>query len=301
MTAYDIPLPRRFTHHRMLVNLVATAGVEPPKRWRDLDRQLDAYLAVRNHAAQKLADQVVNPTKNVDLPTLRALALAEQAETPGAVASVLATVVTAVEAAMLDAISETARANYDRVAQMFNEAAQTFTAAAAITHPEADASTIITANDEQRSAWVIAEVEAAKLEKLLPALLAACQLCGVRIDTADERLAQIWYDSPIDQAAVIGLTVDPGKAHRRRVWEAWETDGGRTGKWGALTSLTGVTIRAADLDDFTRYDRPRPLIHKQEQILGEPRGTVRNVTIDPEDPGYIPPVEPDRTGKLVDW
>lgn len=290
MSNYTLPLPERFRHHRHAVNIVAGAGVEPPKAWRDLDANLDNYLSLRNDAAERLAELVVRPVKGADMPTLKALALAEQQESPGAVAAVNNIVVTSVEAAMLDAYADVAAENYAAVGGKFDAAAQAFTEAASLAPPEAAAAAMITADDATRTAWLAAEVHAAALDKLLPAVLAAAQLCGVRIDAGDDALAELWWQSPLDEGAALALTVDPRdtngrELHRRRIWEAWSAVGRptRTGRWGALVAV-GATIRALpNLDEYAPYRRPRPLVHQQEQIPGQPRGTVRMVTHDPED------------------
>jgi hypothetical protein len=310
MPSYSLPLPERFRHHRNAVNIVAGAGVEPPKAWREIDANLDAYLAIQNNAAERLAELVVRPVKGADMPTLKALALAGQLESPGAVAAVNNIVVTAVEAAMLDAYADVAAENYAAVGGKFDAAAQAFTEAASMAPPEAAANAMITSDDATRTAWLAAEVHAAALDRLLPAVLAAAQLCGVRIDSGDDALAEMWWQSPLDEAAALALAVDTRELHRRRCWEAWltggPTDGGpsRTGRWGALVAI-GATIRALpNLDDYAPYRRPRPLVHQQEQIPGQPRGTVRMKTIDPEDTNTpLAPIDPQRDDdpRLVSW
>jgi hypothetical protein len=123
-------------------------------------------------------------------------------------------------------------------------------------------------------------------------------LTGLRIDLADERIAQQWWQAPIDDAAVFGLTVDAGELHRRRAFEAFDTEGGRTGRFGPLCSL-GARLRAADLDAYEPYRRPAPLVHRQRQIAGRPIGYVENVTTDPEDQRpAVPAIEPARDTSL---
>lgn len=304
MGTYTLPLPERFRHHRHAVSILAGVGVEPPKRWRELDANLDAYLAIQNNAAERLAALVIRPVKGADLASLRALALAEQADTPHAVASVNSIVVTSVEAAMLDAYADTAAENHAAVCAKFDAEAQAFTDAATIAPPEAASDAMITADDATRTAYVAASIHSAALDKLMPAVLASAQLCGVRIDSGQDALGERWWESPLDEAAALALTVNPGELHRRRIWEAWQTVGGRTGRWGALVAV-GATIRAlSNLDTYAPYRRPRPLIHRQEQVLGAPRGTVRSVTIDPEDNNTaLPAIDPQRDDdpRLVSW
>ena len=61
---------------------------------------------------------------------------------------------------------------------------------------------------------------------------------------------------------LIALVVDAAGLHRRRVWEAFAVDTGRTNRWGALSRL-GATIRAHDLVDFEEYRSPRPMQIRQ--------------------------------------
>jgi len=98
---------------------------------------------------------------------------------------------------------------------------------------------------------------------LLPALAAAASLAGRNTDR-DEHL--------------IALSVDATNCHRRRVWECWQTEGTRTGRWGALLAL-GATIRAAGLEGLEPYARPRPMeIRQVRHGIG-----IRQVSYDPED------------------
>ena len=277
-----IPLQPKFLHHRQLVGIVTAAGVPAPARWTELSERLDSYMALDNTAADALAAAVVNPTKTTDLPLLRAIALAELNAGPQQLAQLNTAVVAQVEAGMLTAWAEVARDNYNTIAGKFNGAAADFHAAAQAVDVEADAAAMVAAADTTRQAWLNAAVAAASLTALVPPLIACAQLAGVRVDAADERIAQAWWQAPIDDAATFALTVDAGELHRRRAWEAFDTEGGRTDRWGPLVAL-GARLRAADLDAYTPYRRPAPLIHKQRQMAGRPIGYVEGVVIDPED------------------
>jgi hypothetical protein len=293
-----LPLPEKIKHHRQLVGIVANAGVPAPARWTELSDRLDAFMAMDNTYADALAAAVVNPSKTTDVPMLRALAAAEQTAGPQVLGAVNAPVIAAVEAAMSEAMAPVAADNYRLVAEQFNTAAAAFHAAAEAADPEAEARDMVTADDTARQAWLAAEVNAAKLTQLIPPLLAAAQLTGLRIDLADERINQAWWSAVIDPAAIFGLTVDAGELHRRRAWEAFDTEGGRTARWGPLVAL-GARLRAADLDTFAPYRRPAPLVHRQRQLAGRPIGYVENVVIDPEDQRpATPAVEPARDTSL---
>ena len=293
-----IPLQPKFLHHRQLVGIVTAAGVPAPARWTELSDRLDSYMALDNTAADALAAAVVNPTKTTDLPLLRAIALAELNAGPQQLAQLNTAVVAQVEAGMLTAWAEVARENYNTIAGKFNGAAADFHAAAQAVDVEADAAAMVAADDTTRQAWLNAAVAAASLTALVPPLIACAQLAGVRVDAADERIAQAWWQAPIDDAATFALTVDAGELHRRRAWEAFDTEGGRTDRWGPLVAL-GARLRAADLDTFAPYRRPAPLVHRQRQLAGRPIGYVENVVIDPEDQRLATPaIEPARDPSL---
>jgi len=285
-----LPLPEKFKIHVERVHIIQATGVDLPARWVELEERLGAFAELRSTAAQRFAEQVVNPQKGVDVLALRAQAIAEAGETFGAEAEVQAAVIAAVEREMLAAWQPEALTVYRAVAALYDDAAQEFTAAANTCDPEASAEYMID-NPDQQAAWKLAEVSAARLTQLVPGLVSAAQLADVRLDSADERLAQPWWSAPVDPTAELALVCDPGTLHRRRVWEAFETVGGRTGKWGRLLAL-GCTLRAHDLDGFEKYRLPLPIKHEQRQVLGAPRGVIEHVQTDPEDSEFRSQVEP---------
>ena len=284
-----LPLPDRFVHHRKLIAEITDAGVTPPPRWTELNDRLDGYLSLPATAAQRLADAVIAPTKNTDVPLLRAIALAEQSATPDRVAAVNRVVIDAIEQQMLDAYAPVALKNYRTLADAFDALAGEFTALVNVVDCEADPRDMMAASEEQRQAWISAELKAAALDGALPPLAAAAQLAGIRLD-APNRHAPGWWHSPLSTGALIALAVHTDGLHRRRVWEAWKSTG-RCGRWTALVAL-GAHIGAAALRDFEPYREPRPLIYRQQQVPGAPRGDIENIVIDPEDDDYREPVEP---------
>jgi hypothetical protein len=302
-----LPLPPRFAHHRELVGLVANAGVPAPAEWTELSDRLDRYLTMDNSYADQLAAAVVSPSKTTDLPLLRALAAAEQSagitsltHSPQVIATINATVVNAVEAEMLTAWAEVARANAAAVAAKFTAAAEAFHAAIAQgVDPESDSRHLLSADDQTRQNYLTAEIEAQKLSALLPSWLASTQLAGVRIDAANPDMAQPWWDAPLSVGHCIALCVETTGKHVRRLYEAWNADatGTRTGRWGKLAKLT--TIRAADLDTLQPLPPLQPLRHRQEPLPGKP-GHVHTVAYDPHDDKPTPtPVDPARPSRLT--
>ena len=286
-----LPYPERFTAHLERVHMIRATGVALPARWFEVEAQLRAFSELRSTAAQRFAEQIVNPQKGVDVLALRAHAIAEASDTFGAQAEVQGAVIAAVEREMLAAWKPEAMNVYRAVAKLYDEAAQQFTTAANTCDPESSAEHMIDASDDQRQAWKLAEVSAARLTQLVPGLISSAQLTEtVRLDSADERLAQPWWSAPIDPTAELPLVCDPKALHRRRVWLAFDHVGGRTGKWGRLTSL-GCTLRAHDLNSFEKYRLPLPIKHEQRQVLGALRGVVQMVSTDPEDADYRSDVE----------
>ena len=119
-----------------------------------------------------------------------------------------------------------------------------------------------------RTGWLDTAKNAAALDRLVPILQAAAELCGV-------------YSG--DDTALLPLVIDTSSLHRRRVWEAWKAAGERCGRWSALAAL-GARIRAADLEGFEPYRKQKPLIRRQFPILGPGnRHIYRPVVIDSED------------------
>jgi len=288
---HHIPLPEKFKKHRSLVGVLADAGVPPPARWTELNEQLSTYLDLDDLAAQRLAAAVITPHKNTDLTALRAHALAEQSAPPERAAQVLKLVVFAVLDAMLDVYTPVAQENYRHIADRFNCAAERFVHAANTVDAESDPRDMVVADDAQRQAWLDAEILAAELDQLVPVLVAAAELAGVHITN--------------NAGPMIAATVATEGMHRRKIWQAWQHTGGRTSRWGALNKL-GALIRACDLATFQPYREPRPLIYKQQQAIGQPRGIVEQIVIDPEDEEVdadhieaVTPVDPVRSDGVV--
>lgn len=188
-----------------------------------------------------------------------------------------ADIVVAVRAAtypkLVQLYSEVAGSNYAKVGAEFDATANDFTTSANKCDPETDSDTVVGQPHSVQTAWLDCAKFVARLDRLVPVLQSAAELCG--ISTA--------YDT-----ALLPLVIDPFGLHRRRCWEAWKRDGGRCGRWSALVAL-GARIRAADLDGFGPNREPKALIHKQ--FPTSERGIYRPVVIDPEDEDFVPPPE----------
>lgn len=202
-------------------------------RWRD--------FANRDRTAlDRLSDALTGDAHPDDLATLNALALAEQASTPDR-AYVSNHAAGAVFTALRGEVKKVSEANYNTIREAFNVAAESFTKLCRTVDPDADPATLMTGTDAQRKAWATAAIQAPQLDQMIPALESAARLAGITIPGNEGLLA---------------LTVNPGKNHRRRIWEAWDnTEDSRAGRWGALIKA-GAAIEAPKLDDYKPYKRP---------------------------------------------
>lgn len=275
---------------------IRTAGVDLPpeidalrQRLKDFERTSGTPMRAR------LADAVTAGDPRADLSLLRAAALAEAAADPAALADIGEAVRLRINREIRAKYSVVALSVYGQLAARFDTAASKLAAAAAAVDVELDAAAAVAAPEKARKAWLDAEHAAAELNRLLTPLKAAAVLAEICDDTAENDLP---------------LCVDPGQLHRRRVWEAWETDEreaaaaraarsdtaftvdrtaavSRTGRWGALLRID-ATIRACPPEAFTPYRRPARL---EERTIHQD-GRNMKITVDPEDDDYQPEQPP---------
>jgi hypothetical protein len=274
MTTAFVAAGRRdpLSQHVHLVDAISSIA-PPPPAWTELRQRWDEFTAFTDVPMREQLVAAVLAGAG-DIPMLRALANAEALPERS---DIVIAVRAEVYPRLIAAYSEVARSNYARVAKEFDAAATEFTAAAKRCDPEASSDSIVGQPDPVRKGWLDSTVCATKLEQLVPILRAAAELCGV---------------STADDTALLPLLVDPTGCHRRRLWEAWQAAGERTGRWGALAGL-GARIRACPLEDFEPYRTPKPLIRKRCPVDGpDSKGIYRPVITDPEDEDYTPPEEP---------
>ena len=249
--------------HRERVAVIAEHGGTVPAAYRKAEQRWEAWQELSNdQPLAALTDAYADGADETTLATLRAAALISEVATPVQLATVRNAPAPAAHAALRAAYAPQATKNYARVAEQYTATAQEFTRLASIIDPETDARHLVSADEDTRRAWLEAELIAGKLDTLATVLADAALLAGTNVKS---------------DAAMIGLLTDPRTAHRRRVWEAWNSNG-RCGKWSALIALD-VDLRAADLAEHRPYREPRPL--EVQHIRGNIG--VRSVTIDPED------------------
>ena len=253
----------RISDHRARVARIAEHGGTIPSAYRKAENRWDAWIEASNdQPLTALAAAYADGADEDTLATLRASALITETATAPQLATVRNSVAPSAYAALRAAYAPTAVKNYTKLAEQYNSTAAEFVRLADVIDPESDARNLVSADEETRRAWLEAEMVAGKLDALTSILADAAILAGVNVNS---------------EPALIGLLTDPKSAHRRRVWEAW-TSNGRCGKWSALIALD-VDLRAADLAEHRPYREPRPL--EVQHIRGNIG--VRSVTIDPED------------------
>ena len=253
----------RISEHRTRVARIAEHGGTVPAAYRKAENRWDAWLEASNASPMTaLTNAYADGADGEALATLRAAALLAETATAPQLAAVRNSVAPAAYSALRAAYAPQAVKNYAKLAEQYNSAAAEFVRLADIIDPETDAKNLVSADEDTRRAWLEQELIAGKLDALAPILADAALLAGTNTN---------------GKPAMIGLLTDPKSAHRRRVWEAWNSNG-RCGKWSALIALS-VDLRAANLDEHTPYREPRPL--ETQHIRGAIG--VRSVTIDPED------------------
>jgi hypothetical protein len=158
--------------------------------------------------------------------------------------------------------SSVADHNYAAVASRFNQAADQFVKAARTCDPDVGSGDVIRLGEQARAAWLNSEVLSGELDVLLPVLCAAACLVGV-----GDAVAVLSAEGDVWR---LPLCVDTGRAHRRKLWTAWNTtEGSRCGRWAALHRL-GVKLRAdAHPERLTAYAECPPFTAKW---VPSPRG-----------------------------
>jgi hypothetical protein len=244
------------------VNTVIAAGGSTTSEFERILNRWSEYTESDYSAQAQLAKALLGDTPLERVAELRGLALAENASNQER-AVVHNGLAAALYPVLIAEYAKTAQANYATLAAKFNSTAATFTKAATVIDPETPAEQLVHATEAKRRAWTDAGVASLELSAQIPALIEAARLAGTVMRTIDDALS---------------LTTKPGTLHRRRVWEAWNTTTGRTGRWGAMLTL-GATIEATPLDEYTRYREPAPMATKYEYNgFGH-----RPISVDPED------------------
>lgn len=218
------------------IDAVTAAGIKLPPEFTELRERLRRFTVLETPCRDRLRAELINPSTDADLDLLRAAAMIEtevQAhKLNGAARHWIAERLREINSAV-------AAENYGLLAKRFDKLAADFTTATKTVDVEADPGTLISAPERQRKTWIEAELLAQGLTEAMPALQAAALLAGV---------------TDVRGTDVLALVADPGdELTGRQVWTAWYSNG-RCGRWSALVAA-GVTLRAAKLDEYSRYTR----------------------------------------------
>lgn len=253
--------------HGSAVRLLEKHGVPAPVEYMALRERIEAYTAINRPMTDRLIAAVLSGDDADQVPALRAASIAEQVRS-----DVDETVVAAGWRQLRDIYDTVAPDTYRTIAERYNAAAVEFTAAASVVSPTATADQVIDLPSAAQKAWRKGQELSAQLDDLSVLLQTAAMLTGVEnaMNIEYPATSEPWKDGM--KSMLIGLCCDPGELHRRQVWTAFG-DG-----WAATVAL-GVELKAADLDTFEAYRKPRQLL---ERRVVE-HGVTRYLVIDPED------------------
>lgn len=258
--------------HIDAVNALAAHGIDAPAEWIELHGRFTRFAATEKPCAARLAAEIVSPT-GADIELLRAAALAEETATSVDEATVQGAVRSAVTAELVSLYAPLVGKAYKAVAEEFNSTAKRFTDVARVADPELPSDSIVRSDERTRNAWLSGAALAQELDRLTDVVARAAALIGATgVDDS--------YNDDRD-LLLLPLVCDPGKLHRRRVWEAWIATG-TCGRWAALARL-GVKLRAHPHPErLERYRAPMPM---EGRWVRGPQGQPQIQHIDPEDPG----------------
>jgi len=245
------------------MKIIEQSGFSLPKDWAAVYQRLLDYQALTTPAKDRLVAAVSDPTSDADVVGLRADAYAEAAEN----IKVNTAVIAGVHAKLRDIYSRHAARIYSEVAEKFNKTAEKFAGVCSVVDVEADSRPLLSAPAEQRAAYTQAPLLATELSALLPAVQAAAYFCGAEVFGKQ------------NEPTLLALAVDAKAAHRRRLWTAWETTGGNTGRWAPIIKCGAAICAAANPATLRPYRIPAPMVEKVE----ERNGIIYHIKTDPED------------------
>lgn len=282
--------PAAWTSFDKAVAAIEKRGIQIPAEYHRVKSRLSEYNAIRTPMRDELIEVLLSGEDGVE--ALRAQALAETV----ASREVDEAVKNAVRRRCREVYGEVAADVYAEVAKRFDVAAAELTKCCKVISPEADPAEVVTADDKTRKAYTDGQAAAKELSELVDLLQIAAELAGAERPHSDQPASSELHDVGIDQMQ-LGLTVR-FDGHVRRLWEAWSSNGARTGtQWSAMLEL-GATIKAAPLDEYEPQRRAKPLLERRETVVDDTFGpgdeayrpAMRTVTriIDPEDEAAPP-------------
>lgn len=239
------------------LRIVTRAGIEPPPEIAALRERLEDFRqsAFTSSALDRVVDAVVGGTDE-PMPVLWSAACAEFTITDPRKNDLLNLVRLRVNTAIREKYAPVAIANYELIAARFNEAAQGFSAAAAVCDPTTSADIVVAAPDKMRKAWQASATHADELSTLLPVLKAAAELAGICGADEDDAIRLAVDGTGIDRDVLI----DAWLTERRESLEATKHRNNdpftrqtptqtRGGRWTALLTA-GAIIRALPVSEL---------------------------------------------------
>jgi hypothetical protein len=264
---------RAFLDH---IDELGRYGAPMPKKLGRIRAAWDAVNLDPGSARERLAEAIAEGRAD-DVPDLLITVVVAQS---GNVTEIKNVIANRVKTALVSTWErEGAKPAYAKLASDFDTAAAKLTACAELVDIQAPADALVRNRVPKQAmeAWLAAREHEAELDRLLPVLARAAEMLpmpiGKRTTSGDDSKPGDW---------LLALCCDPGDAHRRRVWEAWQAKGAG-GRWGKLLAL-GARLRAhPEPSDFEVYERPIPTVVHQEVSRAGSISGVKQWREDPED------------------
>jgi hypothetical protein len=239
------------------VDIILAAGGTVTPEYVRLTERLELFTEVGTDNASRLIAAVTGNATAEEMLELHSLAIGVAASTSIHRATVRNAVLETINRSLVEEYAKTAHANFGTLRQLFNKHAKNYTAAHTIVPATTNAAELVTASDKVRNAWAQAQTLGPTMNNLVPLLITAAELAGIRFTHPNQPIALV--------ADVTGL-------HRRRAWEAYAQG------WTALLEL-GATLTVCALEEYEDYAEPAPMETRQEWMgIG-----FRNLDHDPED------------------
>lgn len=282
-----------WTSFTAAVRSLESAGIPAPEGHHELLERWRAFRAIGTPHRDRLVKAVISG--DGDVAQLQALALAETVNAP----RIAEAVESAVQAEAYRAYAAVAESNYAELAKRFNAEADRLVKAMAIVDPESDPADLLAADNKVRQAYQDAHAASAELTALVGKLSVAAELAGAERPHHDAANSTDAHHLGIHMMQ-LGLTVSfDGSV--RDLWQAWLTDGARTGaQWSALVRL-GVTLAAVELGDYQPRRQACPML---ERVTHDGRTErydpeVEEAPASRDDDGVFKPVQP--PGPVTIW
>jgi hypothetical protein len=229
--------------------------------WLELRNRFSDFIDTPDSALDRLIHQIISPNGGGPVSVLKSAAIAAEVATTAAEVSVGDQVRLAVLSELERLYSPKAVENYQTIAKNYNAACERFTKASKAVDLERDGNSLIGESPETMAIWASGPALVADVRRWRHCLLPAASLCpSIPNDVA-------FIGGGTDLFTVewqISLSMDAGRAHRRKVWELVIDEPGRTGGFHQLVSL-GVKLGAPPTPNVKPYAQPEPLIPVYER------------------------------------